>query len=180
MTVWLLAAPLIVGNAWHVLMLWLAHNRGQLANSISENALANPMALLVHRSMHIFLAVSFFVFSYGLWSHGYKMLSVLLVLAVIFDVLQVMLLSEKTNHTPLYFRDAHQLSAWVMAVAYLLYTIAAAAAANVGLAWITAYLCYITLMYVGSRLTKHRYFWVAQMVFFISVSVAIVGFTIQL
>ncbi|MCA9328065.1 hypothetical protein KDA14_06050, partial [Candidatus Saccharibacteria bacterium] len=177
MSLLLIILPLVVGNTWHAIMLWMSSRRGMFANSISENALISKPVLEVHRAMHIILAVCFTVYSYGLWERGYPSLAVLLTSAVVLDVTQVLTLSKHTKHTPFYFRDRHQLAAWLMAVLYLLYTIAAAITAHVGAVWIVIYLGYILLMQVGSSLTEHRYFWLAQMVFFVSVSAAIIGFT---
>lgn len=166
-----LLAPLLLINLWHAVVLLIARRNNKSWRSISESAVTNPMTLGVHRIVHILSASSFFVYAVWLWqvSHA-EWLAVVLAIAALFDIIQVMTLSKRTRHYPVMSRDVHQISAWLMAVAYLAFSLLYVLASGIGYGIIICYTALLATVFGYSALAKHKYFWLSQMIFFATVS----------
>lgn len=174
----LLAVPLLVGNLWHAIMPLVGRKRTDFKNSISENALRSKSVLLTHRLVHVGLSVCFFFYAAYLFNQGLIAASVLLVCAALCDSIQVVTLSRRTNHTPMYFRDIHQVSAWTMAIAYLVFSIVFAINLGVIGAIFWTYIAWLACIFIVLFYAKHRLFWFVQMAFFVSVSTMMGGLAV--
>ncbi len=151
-------------------MPFIGRKKTRFKNSISENALRSSRVLLTHRVVHLALSVSFLFYAAYLFTHGLIVISLLLAIAAIFDAVQVVTLSKNTNHTPMYFRDIHQVTAWAMAISYLLFSLAFALAQQADAYLMTVYVICLVCVLIGIRYARKAYFWFVQMTFFISVS----------
>lgn len=174
----LLVAPLIVGNLWHAVMPFIGRRKTNFKNSISENALRSKGVLLTHRIVHLALSFCFIIYSLYLFSQGVVLVAVLLVAAALFDAIQVMTLSKRTNHTPMYFRDIHQIFAWLMSITYLIFSLAFAVYQQIPVPAIIGYMLFLVLLLLVSLYEKHSYFWFAQMIFFVVVSMVMAALAI--
>jgi len=171
----LLFGPLVVINLWHTVVLLVARRNGRSWRSISESATSTQTTLLIHRIVHIAGAACFV--AYAIWlvaNTQFGWVALALSLAALCDATQVITLSQKTKHYPVMSRDIHQLTAWAMAAGYLLFSVAYALANEVSGGLIISYIVFLYVNYAWSALTKHKYFWLAQMVFFLGVSGMIV------
>lgn len=171
----LLFGPLVIINLWHTVVLLVARRNGRSWRSISESATSTRTTLLIHRIVHIAGATCFII--YAIWlaaNTQFGWVSLALALAATCDATQVISLSSKTKHYPVMSRDIHQLTAWVMAAGYLVFSVAYAFARDVSVGIIVGYTVFLFANYAWSSLTKHKYFWLAQMVFFLAVSGMIV------
>jgi hypothetical protein len=170
---WLLV-PLIVINSYHAFMMYSVAKKTGYRNSISETAFHSTNTLTVYIMLHVVGALCFLVFAYLLYrDYSLVLPALFLFLAAVFDATQVMTLSKKTNHTPMYLRDFHQLSAWLMTICYLLFALSLLSVAGNYIA-IVLFMLFLGHVYVASHMLKHRYFWFAQMAVFVSISMVMV------
>ena len=177
-TILLLAIPMfLAGVVWHSIMPFIGKEKTSLKNSISENALKSRNVLIFHRAVHVAISICFLVYSWLLFPN-YALSAFLLAVGAIFDIIQVMTLSKRSNHTPMYIRDTHQIAAWLMAVSYLAFSIVIALQRGIDIVLILAYIIWLTLMFILSTKTNHKYFWFAQMGFFTSLAFAMVAFAV--
>ena len=165
-----LAIPLVVGNTWHLIMPFVGWRTFGFKNSISENATRSKGILFIHRTVHIGLAFCFLVYSSFLWTQSFHVAAILLIVAALFDTAQVLKLSSRTNHTPLYLRDKHQFLAWSMALFYLLFSIVFAVEKQLPINVLVGFVLSLGGVLIISFVTNQRYFWFAQMAFFVSTS----------
>ncbi|MFZ1801822.1 MAG: hypothetical protein WAW62_03150 [Candidatus Saccharimonas aalborgensis] len=166
--------PLIFVNIWHGVVIAIARHRGGVWRSISESALVGNDTLLIHRIMHVVGALCFYGF--GIWlcaDQRFHLSAGILFIAATFDITQALALNKNTQHTPINMKDIHQLTAWVMAVGYLLFSVVFMRAVGVRDIIIWSYIVWLLAVYCCSLLIKHRYFWMTQMVFFISVEIVV-------
>lgn len=171
----LLYAPLVFVNVWHAIVILLARKMKRPWGSISESAVASSTLLTVHKAIHVIGAICFFM--YGLWlfsTQAMPLVAAVLCITSLFDCVQVMALNARTDHTPLNIRDHHQLLAWLMAISDLAFCILFAVGKQVALPILFAFLCILGITTLWLKVTKFRYFWLAQMIFFVSGSVMIV------
>lgn len=166
-------------NSYHAYMMYAATKKTGYRNSISETAFHSTIVLAIYKILHVLGALCFLAFSYVLYRDFNLVLpSIFLFFAAVFDAIQVITLSKNTNHTPLYLRDFHQLSAWLMTICYLLFALSLLAVAG---SYIVMILFVILLghVYVASHMLKHRYFWFAQMTVFVSISMLMIIATVR-
>lgn len=171
----LLFGPLVFINLWHAVVLIAARQNGKNWRSISESAASTRTTLLIHRIVHIAGAACFIC--YAIWlatNTQFGWVALALSLAAVCDAVQVISLSPKTRHYPVMSRDLHQVTAWAMAAGYLVFSVVYAFACDVRVEIIVGYIVFLFANYAWSALTKHTYFWLAQMVFFFAVSGTIV------
>ena len=167
-------APLIFVNIWHGLVILTAWRKGKAWRSISESALASCRLLWTHRIVHTLGAVCLFGLAVCMWPVArFQFPAILLIFAVVLDITQAFALSKNTRHAPMNLCDIHQLTAWMMAGAYLLFSILFMQATGATNSAVVAYVVWLFSVYAWSSLTKHRHFWLTQMVFFLSVGAAI-------
>lgn len=171
----LLFGPIIVINLWHIVVLLVARQNGRSWRSISESAASTQTTLLIHRVVHIAGAACFI--TYAIWlatNTPFGWVALALALAALCDATQVITLSQRTKHYPVMSRDIHQLTAWAMAAGYLVFSVAYAFARDVSVGVLIGYAVFLLASYAWSAFTKHKYFWLAQMIFFFAVSGTIV------
>lgn len=172
--IWFLLAPLVIVNIWHGMALAIAGARGQLRQSISDSVLTDIRMLWMHRLMHTVAALSLMVYSRGLLEiPKLQFAGMILIAAAVFDIVQSWTLSRQTHAGSLDLHHTHVWTAWTMACGYLAFALVCAYLSNLYLA-IVGYVALLVLVYVWSKTAKHRYFWLAQMVFFVATSVMIV------
>ncbi|QQS21726.1 hypothetical protein IPM09_04380 [Candidatus Saccharibacteria bacterium] len=176
-----LLVPLIFVNLWHGLVIAIARKRGKVWRSISESALAGKDTLVLHRTMHVIGAVCFYIFALWMWpSTQLRWSAGILAVAATFDIAQAFALSIKTLHAPISLKDAHQVTAWIMAGAYLLFSVVFMQNAGVPNLLVICYLVWLFIVYAWSSLMRHKHFWLTQMIFFVSVEVVVLIAAIKL
>ena len=167
--------PLIVVNIWHGLLTYVVCVKNKSACSISEAALHSAKTLRIHRLMHMYSAVSFAIYAFVLMNtQNMQIPAIVLLFGAAFDALQSVLLNRHTNHSSLALNDLHQLSAWTMAVCYLVFAILYANTMGVSSGVLICAVALLILTFLINVLTKFRLFFVAQMIFFITVSTIII------
>lgn len=176
-----LFVPLFFVNIWHGLVIAVARRRGKVWHSISESALAGKDTLVLHRTMHVIGAACFYIFAIWMWSSPQLRWSAgILVIAATFDIAQAFALSTRTLHASISLKDAHQVTAWIMAGAYLLFSVVFMQNAGVPNLLVICYLVWLFIVYAWSSLTKHKHFWLTQMIFLVSVEVVVLIAAIKL
>lgn len=162
--------PLILVNSWHAWLL-VRHPKTSRPLTISEHAVESGWLLLAHRVMHavplpIFV---FFAFSY-LIPEGHTVAAVLLMVGATFDVAEVLTLNRGTASMDTKL-NAHFVTAWVMALSYLLYGLLISNTAGVSrYVYGTILLVCACLLMFAITNTFKRYFLIMQMLFFVLVS----------
>lgn len=174
----LMVLPLLIGNTWHAIMPFVGRKKTKFKNSISENALRSVKVLMIHRAIHILLSICFIIYAVGLMQQGIWLAAILLIIAATLDSLQVIFLSLRTNHTVFHFKDAHQMTAWLMAIFYLIYSFVLAYSHQVDCSLIAIYLLLLFIISLSILFVKHRYFWFSQMAYFVTVSAAMAVFAV--
>lgn len=164
-----LVLPLFGVNIWHGILLYLARSKTGTYVSISESAVVSMKLLRLHRVIHILGATSFIAFAVSSYS-SLQLSAVVLVLAAVFDMLQVAYLNKNTNHSPFNLHDPHQLLAWAMAAGYMLFCLLFAIHEHVPWVLVSGYLAALLLVAIWNYLTRFANFWLAQMVFFVLTS----------
>jgi hypothetical protein len=144
-------------------------------NSVSETALYSVKTLTAYKVIHIISAVVFI--SYAIYIAGidntYIIPSVLLAFAGLLDITQSILLTKKSSHARFDISDPHQLSAWMMSIAYVLSCVVFLF--KIGL-WHQLALPIIALLIITAfwlQFTSNKYYYVGQMVFFLAVSIGL-------
>lgn len=162
--------PIILLNAWHALLLTYLGR----ANSISQSALVNQKILRLHRIIHSVSALCLVVYAVEIArGPSFYVASFLLICAAIFDIMQVMVLSPATDHTPLKLSDKHQFVAWIMAAFYFLFAVVFASVTHVLAPIIFCFVLFLLLLFVFFRAKNFSGFARMQMIFFLAVSVII-------
>lgn len=165
----LLMLPLFGVNIWHAILLYTAKLKTGAYASISESAVVSTKLLRCHRIIHILGAGCFIAFA--LRSYDSLGMSVgVLIAAAVFDILQVVHLNQRTDHSPFKLHDPHQLLAWAMAAGYMLFCLLFAIHEHVPLVLVSGYLAALLLVAIWNYLTRFANFWLAQMVFFVLTS----------
>ena len=162
-------APLIVVNLWHGVVIGMGRVRGGAFASISESAVRSRRVFWAHRVVHVLGAGCFLVFA-AVSLPSLRYIAVVLMAAAVLDALQALYLSEETDHAPLNMRDVHQRFAWVMAVSYLSFTVLFALHAQMPTLLLLSYGGALVVAAGGNKVAQFRYFWAAQMLFFVLTS----------
>lgn len=163
-------APLVLVNLWHAILI----TRFGRADSISKSALVHRSLMVIHRVAHCFGAGCFIVYAVLLANDpSFYLSAVVLVSAAIFDIIQALVLSSTTDHALLKLSDGHQLTAWIMAALYLLFSLIFAF--TVGLNFVIVVGLVLCLVLAAGLYTakKFRNLAYVQMLFFLCVSVMI-------
>ena len=164
--------PLVGLNIWHSVLLMMPY-RAKRPGSISEHATETRRLLTSHRVMHISGSVLLWVFSFGyLLPHHATIAAGLLIIGGVFDVLEVLTLNKKTAATTIRL-NPHTITAWSMALSYLLY--ASVIVVVVGMsAWLSlaVWVSFLILLAV-SALGKFKHFWLTQHIYFCCLALVI-------
>jgi hypothetical protein len=170
----ILYAPLIVVNIWHGLVIWLARRRSGIWRSISESAASGDVLLRTHRIVHGMGAACFYAYASWLWQWPHYRLAVfILMFAATCDMVQSLVLSKRTIHRSFTLSDVHQVTSWTMATGYFAFSLLFGYIVGISPVWLTTYVVWLVVVYGISYATRHRYFWLAQMVFFVSTAILI-------
>lgn len=157
--------PLIAVNVWHNVLL-SEPTAGHKPRSISEHAASSPHLLLRHRIAHT--VGSIFLSIYGLFyllPHGHSVAASLLIGAAIFDVIEVVTLNKKSA-SEITALNYHVVTAWAMALCYLLY--ASVAVTIAGLSSLFVFMIWISFaaLLITAVLRKFKDFWITQHIYF--------------
>lgn len=170
----LLYAPLVIANLWHAYLVFRIRPRHRGINSISETAHVSRNVLTVHRVVHVAVALCFITFAVASTTGGdFSLAMGLLILAAVFDILQVSFLNSETNHSPFALTDLHQVFAWLMSLGYLGFAISYAIEQHVPAAYLLIFGLVLGLATIGNYYSRHRYYWMTQMIFFVSVAMLV-------
>lgn len=160
----------IVGNIWHAVLLSL-RTEGNRPLTISEHAVERDNLLLVHRIVHSAPIIVFMPLILGyLLPSGHYLAALLLSSAAIFDSLETLTLNKRT--APLESSvNAHNVTAWVMALSYIAYAVVISRIADLSL-WVYGSILFVcaVLLVIAVRGIQKRRFLIMQMAYFVLVS----------
>lgn len=163
---------------WHLILMLKRANNGSPA-SISAHAEVHNKLLLIHRLSHGLPLVLLWPFLIDfLIPNGYGLAAALLFAAATFDVAEVATLRRAPDSNLTIGADSmvHKITAWCMAVSYLLYTVVICTLSGVGL-WLFLPVFLISFCLVGVllvlKIMTKRHFYFLQVLFFSLVSFAI-------
>ena len=112
--------PLIAVNVWHNILL-SEPTADHKPRSISEHAVSSSHLLFRHRVAHTVGSILLSIYGlFYLFPHGHIVAGSLLIGAAIFDVIEVVTLNKKSA-SDITALNYHVVTAWAMALCYLLY-----------------------------------------------------------
>jgi hypothetical protein len=160
-------APLVAANVWHGILLSLSQELN--LKSISEKAASQNTYLTIHRFVHIGCSILLLTFALiFLLPEGQFLLFWLLVAGAFFDVIEVCVLNKRTAAITV---NRHTLTAWAMAICYLLYTFIAIWQVKLGLIAMAIITILLLIAIVTSIKRRFAKFYVVQHCFFCVVAV---------
>lgn len=170
----LFISALLLVNGYHLYLVLNLTTRMNV-NSVSESALYSTKTLTAYKIIHSVCAAVFIAYALqvGTIDDTYLIPCILLALAGLLDITQSIFLAKKTSHAQGNLSDPHQLSAWLMSIAYVLACIIFLF--KIGL-WYQLALPIIMLLIVTAfwlKITKSKYYYVGQMIFFFAISIGL-------
>ncbi len=166
--------PLAFVNLWHASLLAIAAVKGGLRQSISDSALTDMKLLWMHRCVHTLGALSFITYGSGLLATPkLQRAGIILIAAAVCDIVQSWTLSRQARAGSLDLHRTHVWTAWTMAAGYMLFALVSAYITHLDIIVVIVYGALLGAAYLWSKLSRHRYFWLAQMVFFVATSILI-------
>lgn len=166
----IIASVWVIGcNLWHVIL--VATRKGlNRPLTISEHAVETKRILGVHRIVHSLPLLLFMPLAHQLVISERYSLGVLLMAAAIFDCAQVLTLNKRTARLEDRL-NAHSITAWLMALSYMGYSLLISREAHVPtLVYVSGFaLCVLLLLFAVTNTFK-KAFLVMQMSFFILIS----------
>lgn len=171
----LIVIPPVFFPAWIILwhfILMLRRTGENKPNTISAHAEEKARILLVHRLSHGLPSVAILPFVFGfLLPNGYHVAAYVLITASIFDLIEVLTLRKTpvTNITAGSDGLVHKVSAWLMAMSYLLYTVLISGESGIG-RWLYLIVLLLSAAIIGAFFaigaSTKRHFYILQMTFF--------------
>jgi hypothetical protein len=159
---------------WHAVVL-LSYKDKLRPDTISEHALRTAKQLGRHRVFHVLFSVS--LISYALLQlipERQYLLATLLIVGSAMDVVEVFTLKESDPTHPI-SATPHQISAWVMAFAYLNYGVLIVKYSGLP-AWIYNGVWILFILNLSlAAIYKFKKFWISQM-FYFTVLAAIIAY----
>lgn len=171
------SAPAVIANLWHQFLL-SSHNIPY--QTISQHATETEMKLLGHRIVHSVSSFSLILFAwFYLFRYGYNWAGSVLIAGAVFDILEVATLTKRSAE-PVFAINYHVITAWMMALGYILYVIAIVSIAGMpaGLSWGIA-IFFVLLLGIAFR-QKFKNFWRIQHAYFCLLAILIVLAHVQL
>lgn len=159
-------SPLLIVNIWHNYLLFKNCNLSKKFNSISRHAADNNKYLKTHRLMHIFGSFAMILFAIGfLIPNDYVLPGLLLILGAVFDSLEVLTLNKKSSSV-ITKVNSHTLTAWAMALSYLLYLCILIPIAGLSSSLILAIWLSLAILLLISAISRFRNFATTQHIYF--------------
>lgn len=165
--------PLFLVNFWHGYLL-MTNKSPERPGSISEHACANSRHLVLHKNFHILISVFLIGYAVGyLFAElGLTLLAALLVLGATMDIIEVSTLNKNTPTSP-DVKDIHQITAWIMAISYVLFALGLAFHAGLPFMIVNATWISFVLLVIWSLKINFKSFWAFQMAYFFVLSIII-------
>lgn len=157
--------PLIVVNIWHGILL-AGRTKDHKPHTISEHAASSSRLLCVHRIMHT--TASVILITFGFWyllPHGYILAGWLIIAGGVFDILEVATLNKKSASEILAV-NYHVVTAWAMALCYLLYASVIVTIAEFSTLLVIAIWAPFAVLLTTSVLRRFKDFWITQHIYF--------------
>lgn len=166
---------LVLVNYWHISLVARCLPKNKSARSISELAVVTKDVLTAHRCIHVLCALMFIYFGMYLVTDipELALAGALLIAAALIDIIQTLVLNERTMHAPKKLTNPHQVAAWLMAAMYLAASVVLLTQAGLGLTGAIPLLSVLLCVTLWLSRTKSKHFLLGQMLFFISVSIAL-------
>ncbi len=171
------SVPAIAANLWHQLLI---STRAKPYQTISQHATETEKKLLAHRVVHSVSSFSLILFAWlYLFRYGYTWAGSILVAGAVFDILEVLTLTKRSAE-PVFAINYHAITAWTMALGYILYVIAIVSITGMpeGLSW-GILIVFVLLLRIAFR-QKFKNFWIIQHVYFCLLAILIVLAHVQL
>lgn len=157
--------PLVGLNFWHTILL-LQPSRDRKPHTISEHAVQSSSLLFRHRMAHTTSSVVLVLFgSFYLLANGYHLAGWLLISGAFFDILEVLTLNKKSASEVAHF-NYHVVTAWSMALCYLLYASTIVLIAGFGMYLAVLIWSSFALLLAVSAFRRFRNFWFTQHIYF--------------